>query len=416
MQNSNTYKPLEGVKIIELSTMVAASSCGRMLAEWGADVIKVEAESGDMFRNWPRAFNVPVKEDETPLFDTLNAHKRGIVLNLKIPEGMEAMHKLLKDADIFLTNTRPKALAKLGLDYNSLKEKYPSLVVATITGFGDKGPKANNPGFDTVAFWASSGFNADMMVDGPGAYPVYGSAGPGDIITAMSLCYAIAAALYKRNQTGEGDHVSTSLYGTALWCFHIMTVASEERYGYKYPKTRNDSSPTGSPFRTKDNEWVMTTIIKVDEQWPLLCEVLGAHDLAHDPRYCTMEVQKSTEVRTYLIKRFEAIYATKTADEWTKLLTEADIVNDKLAHYKDMEKSEQAWANEYIHKAICPSGHETVLVRPSMKSEKMGIPEFSRGPMLGEHTGAILRDLGYSDEQIKQMEEQHAVKINPIFK
>lgn len=409
----NNYRPLEGVKVIELSTMVAASSCGRMLADWGADVIKVESEGGDMFRGWPRIFNVPCEEDETPLFDTLNAGKRGIVLNLKTPEGMEAMHKLLKDADIFLTNTRPKALERLGLNYESLKERYPSLICATITGFGDKGPKANNPGFDTVAFWASSGFNADMMVEGPGAYPVYGSAGPGDIITAMSLCYAISSALYKRAETGLGDHVFTSLYGTALWCFNIMTVASEERYGYVYPKTRDSSSPTGSPFRTKDNEWVMTTIIKVDEQWPILCKVLGADDLATDPRYCTGEAQKSNEVRAYLIKRFEEIYATKTADEWCAALKAADIVHDKLAHYKDMETSEQAWANDFIHKHTCPSGHETVLVRPSMRSEKMGLPDFVRGPMLGEHTKSVLEELGYTPEQIQKMQEGRAVKCNP---
>ena len=109
-----------------------------------------------------------------------------------------------------------------------------------------------------------------MMVEGPGSYPVYSSAGPGDIVTAMGLCYAITAALYKRTQTGKGDRVSSSLYGTALWCFHIMAVATEERYGCQYPKTREVSAPTGAPFRTKDNQWVMTTILKIEEQWPVL--------------------------------------------------------------------------------------------------------------------------------------------------
>jgi len=408
-----SYKPLEGVKIVELSTMVAASSCGRMLADWGADIIKVENGAGDMFRYWPRTFNIACSEDENPIFDTLNANKQGVVLNLKTEQGMEIIHKLLSDADVFLTNTRPKALARLGLDYESLKERYPGLICATITGFGDKGPRANDPGFDTVAFWASSGFNADMMVEGEGAYPVYAAAGPGDIITAMGLMSAITAALYKRKETGLGDHVYTSLYGTALWCFNIMAVASEERYGYKYPKKRSESAPTASPFRTKDNEWVMTTLIKLDEQWPTLCKVLGADDLAHDPKYCTSEAQKDPEARAYLIKRFDEIYATKTADEWKKALTEADLVNDKLGHYSDMEKSEQAWANEFIHKVTCPSGHETVLVRPSMRSERMGIPEFHRGPLLGEHTEQVLLGMGYTAEEIAQMKQDKAIGCNP---
>ena len=321
---------------------------------------------------------------------------------------MEAMHRLLAEADVFLTNTRVKALKKLGLDYDSLKDKYPRLIEANISGFGEKGPKKDNPGFDTVAFWASSGFNADMMVEGPGSYPVYSSAGPGDIVTAMGLCYAITAALYKRTQTGKGDRVSSSLYGTALWCFHIMAVATEERYGCQYPKTREVSAPTGAPFRTKDNQWVMTTILKIEEQWPILCNVLGVPELGTDPRYNTSLRQRDPEVRKYLMKRFEEIYATKTADEWCKLLTEADIVNDKLAHYKDMEHSEQAWENEYIHEVTCPNGGKSILVRPAMRSDRMGIPTWKRGPMLGEHTEEVLKEIGYTDEQIKAMEEKKA--------
>jgi crotonobetainyl-CoA:carnitine CoA-transferase CaiB-like acyl-CoA transferase len=405
-----SYKPLEGIKVIELSTMVAASSCGRMLADWGAEVIKIETEQGDMFRYFPKTFMVPCTEDENPLFDNLNANKKGIVINLKTTEGLKIMHQLLSDADVFLTNTRPKALKKLGLDYDSLKVKYPGLICATITGFGDKGPKADHPGFDTVAFWASSGFNADMMVDGPDSYPVYSAAGPGDIITAMALFSAISSALYKKSQTREGDHVTSSLYGSALWCFHIMAVATEEQYGYKYPKSRYESAPTGSPFRTKDNEWVMTTILNYDMHWSRLCKVLGVEELIDDPRYNNPVGQRNPENRAYLMKRFEKIYETRTADEWTKALTEADIVNDKLAHYKDMEHSEQAWANDFIHEVTCPNGNKSILVRPSMKSERMGIPEFNRGPMIGEHTKEILSSLGYSTQEINDLKTINAVK------
>lgn len=413
MGEKEAYKMLEGVKIVELSTMVAAGSCGRMLADWGANIVKVESESGDMFRNWPQSFYVPCTMDENPLFDNLNAGKRGIVLNLKTQEGMEAMHRLLAEADVFLTNTREKALIKLGLDYNSLKEKYPKLIVANLSGFGERGPKKDYPGFDTVAFWASSGFNADMMVDGPNSYPVYGSAGPGDIVTAMGLVSAIIAALYKRTQTGLGDRVTTSLYGTALWCFNLMEIATEEQYGYQYPKTRDDSSPIGSPFRTKDNEWVMTTILKVEEQWPKLCDVLGVPELKDDTRFNNAIGQRKHENRAYLIKLFEGIYATKTADEWCELLAKADIVHDKLAHYKDMLKSEQAWANEYIHEITCPNGKKSVVVRPAMRSDKTGIPEWKRGPMLGEHTDEILREIGYTEEEIICMKENGvAVQID----
>ena len=186
-----------------------------------------------------------------------------------------------------------------------------------------------------------------------------------------------------------------------------MAVATEERYGCQYPKTREVSAPTGAPFRTKDNQWVMTTILKIEEQWPVLCNVLGVPELGTDPRYNTSLRQRDPEVRKYLMKRFEEIYATKTADEWCKLLTEADIVNDKLAHYKDMEHSEQAWENEYIHEVTCPNGGKSILVRPAMRSDRMGIPTWKRGPMLGEHTEEVLKEIGYTDEQIKAMEEKN---------
>lgn len=410
---SEQYKPLAGIKVVELSTMVAASSAGRMLADWGAEIIKIETAKGDMFRRFPTTFFVPCTDDENPLFDNLNAGKRGIVLDLKTAEGQEVIHKLLTDADIFLTNTRPNGLKHLGLDYDSLKEKYPRLIHASLNGFGEKGPRVNDPGFDTVAFWASSGFNADMSLEGPGSYPVYGSAGPGDVITAMGLCYATTAALYKREQTGEGDRVYTSLYGTALWCFNVMTISSEDRYtkGQKlYPKRRETSAPSSSCFRTSDNEWIMTTVVDIASGWPKLCRAWGKEEWADDPRYCTAERQRDPEVRAYLMEEVAKIYATKTADEWCSILTKADIVHDRLAHFSDMEKSEQAWANEFIHEVTCPNGNKSVLVRPSMRSEKMGIPEFRRGPMLGEHTREVLAELGYSEEEIQDFLDRHIAK------
>lgn len=189
-----------------------------------------------------------------------------------------------------------------------------------------------------------------------------------------------------------------------------MTVSTEERYGNKFPKRRDNSAPTASAFRTKDGEWVTTTLLKIEEQWPKLCHVLGVDEWGNDPRFCTSEKQRDPEVRKYLMEEFAKIYATKTAEEWCKLLTEADIVNDRMAHFSDMEKSEQAWANEFIHEVTCPNGNKSVLVRPSMRSERMGLPEWKRGPMLGEHTREVLAELGFSPEEIDEMLEKHIAR------
>lgn len=385
------YRLLEGVKVVELSTMIAATSCGRTLAEWGADVIKVESPAGDNYRNFATQMSVPCTEDENPLFDVVNAHKKSVVIHLKSDEGIANMHKLLADADVFLTNVRPQGLARLGLDYEALKEKYPRLIYATISGYGEKGPRADSPGYDTIAFWAATGFLGDMRVDaGESSYPVSGPAGPGDVVTGMALLSVILAALYKRTLTNKGDYVTASLYGTALWCFHVMLVSTEERYGNIYPKTRMGSNPLASPFKTSDDDWIMTTILNFPKDWPKICQVLGVEELIEDPRFSTAKAQRSLESREYLMNRFASIFAGKTAAEWCELLTKADIVHDRLAKFKDMEQSEQAWANEFIHEEVCPNGNKTVLVRPAMFSQKNGITPFTRGPKLGEHNEEIL--------------------------
>ncbi|MFR1640102.1 MAG: CoA transferase, partial [Eggerthellaceae bacterium] len=157
-------KPLEGVTVIELSSYFAVPGAGRVLASQGARVIKVEPPRGDIQRYFAMAFNVPCKPDENPLFDTINGGKEFVSLDLKDPADMEKLHKLIAQADVFMTNNRAKALQKMGLDYDSLKEKYPSLIMATLSGYGEKGALKDAPGFDLVAMFQETGFARDLMV------------------------------------------------------------------------------------------------------------------------------------------------------------------------------------------------------------------------------------------------------------
>ena len=173
--------PLSGIKVIELAAFVAAPTVGRLMADMGADVIKVESPAGDGWRATgisylPKRFN----EDENPVFDIYNNGKKFVCLDLKAPEGIEALHKLLADADVFLTNTRPRSLAKLGLDYETLSQKYPQLIYAHVLGYGEKGPEKDTPAFDTTAFWSRGGFLRDLAPDGPDYFPVNAPSGVGD--------------------------------------------------------------------------------------------------------------------------------------------------------------------------------------------------------------------------------------------
>lgn len=183
------YQPLKGVKVIELSLMVASSTCGRMLADFGADVIKVENTGiGDTFRRWPASVGAPVQDDYNPLFDSLNANKRAISINLKTEKGQELMYGLLEDADVFLTNVRSEGLKHMNLDYDSLKDRFPKLVVAQLIGYGEKGPDKDKPGYDNTAFWARGGFLYSQAVgrEGEKPYPLYMPMGFGDTACAMA--------------------------------------------------------------------------------------------------------------------------------------------------------------------------------------------------------------------------------------
>ena len=295
-----------------------------------------------------------------------------------------------------------------GLDYASLKDKYPSLVMAQISSYGLKGPQADQPGQDTISFWVSTGFTADMMVKTDNSYPVYGSSGTGDFITGIGLAYAIVCALYKRKETGLGDYVVNSLYGMGLWCNSNYNMGCTSRYTWKMPKTRDVSAPASSPYLCSDGEWIMSTVVDVNAQWSRFANAVGRPDWICE-EYGTVKAQANPAVRKYLIEECEKIFATKTSKEWDEILTKHDVVHDVLAHFGDYEKKEQALVNGYAFYHTYPNGHETCLIRPPMTSERMGTPEFIPGAMTGEHSEEVMAELGYSPEEIKHLEEVGAI-------
>lgn len=209
--SSNPYELLKGVRILELTTYVAAPSGGRLLADWGAEIIKVEATPrGDVTR-----FVVPLPGMKPVAYQLHNANKKSICVNLKTKEGQEIMHKLLATANVLFTNTRTSALKKLGMDYETLHEQYPSLIHAQVTGYGEAGPMANDPGFDNVCYWALGGAMYCSMEKGTA--PIIPPSSFGDNNMACTVAGAICAALYKQKCTGEGSKIVTSLYSQALY-------------------------------------------------------------------------------------------------------------------------------------------------------------------------------------------------------
>lgn len=396
-------KILDGLKVVELSTFVAAPTTGRMLADWGADVVKVEPIEGDFFRGYGKGLNVPADNGENPLFDMYNSGKKSLALNLKTKEGMEVLYDLLKGADVFITNNRGRALKKMGIDYDSLKDKYPRLIYAILTGFGDKGPLADAPGFDTVAYWGSSGALVDLSIETDKSYPLNTPAAMGDVSTGTTLFGAIMAALYARELNGKGDKVTVSLYGTAVWFMSFMNVIAQEKYGYKYPKKRYEVNATATPYRTKDNEWIMLTILDHDRYFSSLCEIIGRPELATNPKFIDKTALLNMDNRKELIQILEEAFKEKNAHEWQELLTQKDIVHDKLKHIKEISKSEQAVVNNYMREFTFPNGQKAMLAKPSIQSENLGEIENYRGPYLGEQSISVLESLSYSKAKIEDL-------------
>ena len=403
-------KPLEGIKVVELATYLAAPVCARVLGDWGAEVIKVETLDGDIWRKYGVNLSTPIEPDENPLFDIANTNKKSVTLDLKTEEGMDILHKLLAQADVFVTNNRLSPLKRMGLDYETLKERYPRLIYALLTGYGETGPDMNKPGFDTVAFWASGGFMADMRVDNPGSYPIYTPAGIADILVGTILFGGVCAALVARDKTGKGDKISSSLFSAAVWGMGVMNTITQEKYKYPYPKKRYESKPTAIPYECADGEWMMISVLEYARYFPALCAVMGVPELAQDPRFQLEREMMKPENKAELVKILEARFITKPSAEWDALLTEADIVHDRLAHYSEISTNEQARVNHYMEEVTFGNGTKAWLPRPAIFSDNMGLPEYKLSPTLGANNHEILADLGYSSEEIQDLQKREIVK------
>jgi crotonobetainyl-CoA:carnitine CoA-transferase CaiB-like acyl-CoA transferase len=393
-------QPLENIKVVELATHIAIPKAARLLADMGADVIKVEVPGGEDWRVMGRAWKMPYQTNHNPIFQSENANKRSLVLNLKDTKGMEALHKLLTDADIFLTSMRPKALVKLGVDYDSLKDKYPKLIYGSLSGYGELGPAKDAPGFDNAAFWARSGVNIEWSMAEQGPFKPH--PGFGDSATCANFVSGILLALYNRTKTGKGDFFQSSLYACSLWFNSSGLVMGQPKYGLKYPKTKADQMTPSYPlYKTKDNDWLMIAVSDWNKSAPGIFRALGLIKQAEDPDYIIVE--KTRTHMTEVIDLLQEHIGKMSTTEARKMFTELDIVNIKLANPAEVTKDEQAWANNYLIEAVLEDGDTVVLPTPPYKFRNIELDSFKRGPHLGEHSEEILLGLGYSAAEIQNL-------------
>jgi cinnamoyl-CoA:phenyllactate CoA-transferase len=403
---SDIKRPLEGVKVVELATFIAAPCCTRYMADLGADVIKVEAGGGDAVRYLAVNEGRPVGDDEDTTFTLENAGKKCVTLNLKTPEGQEAFHRLLATADVFVTNIRPGALAKLGLDYDSLKGRYTKLVMGLVTGYGEKGPDRDLPGYDFTAFFARGGVMGTLY--DPDYIPMLPLAGFGDHQVGLYLASGILAALYRARETGKGDQVTVGLFQAAIWNTSIYLMANQ--YGdptMQYPISKKKlGNQLQVAYRTSDSRWIQIAMPLYDKFWPVFCELIGRPECGSDERYFPQ-----TNAQAHLPEIHEIVkeaFESKTADEWKRILSEADLPFSVCQTWEEVLKDEQAWANDYLANVTFRNGRDRIMARTPVTFAETPLPPYESAAYLGEHTREVLAELGYDEAQIEAMIEAGA--------
>ncbi|MBQ6823102.1 MAG: CoA transferase [Clostridia bacterium] len=392
--------PLSGIKVVELATFVAGPVTARLLADMGAEVIKVEAPEGDGWRASGVSYLPRFNSDENPIFDIYNAGKKHISLNLKTAEGKEVLHKLLAEADVLVTNTRPAALRRLGFSYEELKERYPRLIFAAVLGYGEKGPEAHKPAFDTTAFWARSGFLRDMAVVTDEYFPVTGPSGVGDTATGYLLMGEICAALYRRTVTGKGDYVSSGLYHNGVFCMGTMVLLAQDPFGRFYPYNRVDNGVIGGSYQTADGDWIYFALGNGAKTIAIYLKLMGLSHLAEDPLFAP-EVRWQNRYEIYEL--FKKAFLSKTAAEWVALADEYDLPLVRMAHFKDVSKDPQAWANGYVEQMTFRNGNVDVMPTSPIEMASVTPRPTKPAPLNGGDTVEVLRGLGYREEEIQAM-------------
>ena len=404
-------KPLEGIRVVELATFIAAASAGRFMADLGADVIKIESAKGDPLRHTAPSEGRPLDMYENTTWDLENGNKRCISLNMKDPAGKEAFFKLLDTADVLITNWRVQALERAGLDYETLKARYPKLVYAICTGYGEYGPDKDLPGFDFTAFFARGGYLDSLRQRG--TVPMNVVPGLGDHNVGMNLAAGICAALLQAKLKGVGEKVETSLFESAIFNMGMMIQASNyEGIAQNYPiDVRKSANPFNAAWRTKDDRFIQTCMPDFNTYYKAFITAVGREDLADSQEYFPILTCQEKGLTSELYDIVMDAFSKKTVAEWTLILEAADIPFALAKNWMEIRNDKQAEANNCFYDMTYSNGNTRRLVRLPVKFQEMGVPEYKTGPLMGEQGAEVLKELGYEDAQIKEMQDKGALFV-----
>jgi crotonobetainyl-CoA:carnitine CoA-transferase CaiB-like acyl-CoA transferase len=397
-----------GLKVIDAASFIAAPAAATILSDFGAEVIKIEPPgNGDPYRLLMTQPGLP--ECEHNFFWTLEGrNKRSLALDLKSKEGQQVLHRLVHEADVFITNMPLEVRKRLGMAYEQLDTLNHRLIYASFTGYGEAGEEMHKPGFDSTAWWARSGL-MDQVRNGVETPPARSLPGMGDHMAALSLFGAIATALYQRQRTGKGACVGSSLLANGAWSNSCMIqgALSGARFTDRPPRDKASSALTNH-YRCKDGRWFMLSISIAQETkgFARFAEILGRSELGHDPHFATRTARHKHHLE--LIAALDAAFATRDAKEWQKLLEAEGFAVSLVARTSDVAEDPQMLATEVLVPMPGAGGKEMTVNSPFwvVGSEKI---KPRRAPEVGEHSDEILRAGGYDQAEIERLRKANVV-------
>ncbi len=395
--------PLDGVKVIEISMFQQGPVAGMRLGDLGADVIKVEPKTGDPARGFMRIIGTLVGlKGRNYYFENNNRNKRSIVLDLATEKGMEIFLKLIDTADVFLNNLSIEAPTKMGISPDVLLARNPRLIYAQASGWGRKGPDANNYSFDYTGIARSGLMMSCGERDTP---PAQILPGMGDELGGLICAWGVSAALYAREKTGKGQVVDTSLMGSLIAMLGLI-MAAPAILGQEFPREvrAQAGNPIYNHYRCQDDKWLAVAHLQPDRYWPNVCRALNIRELENDPRFNSIEARgkNARELVAILDKKF----SSKPRDEWLKILEEEGCICTPIQSPLEVSNDVQALANNYFVYVDHPVWGRIKMVGFPWDFSETPAAWRREAPEFGQHTEEILLEMGYTWDDIAKLREE----------
>jgi formyl-CoA transferase len=392
-----------GLKVVDFASFIAGPGAAVMLSDFGADVIKVEPPSGDP---WRHAHKIPPQpaSDDPYQWHLANRNKRSITLDLKSASAQQVVEQLVRWADVFIVNTPHPARKKLKLEYADVAQWNPRLIYADLTGFGEHGPDSGLPGFDLTAYWARSGLLS--MTRDAGAPPTWPVAGSGDNATAVGIYSAIVTALYRRERTGKGTYVTTSLLAAGVWSASVSiqaALAGAKFYGLHDRK--HPASAALNVYRASDGTWFV--LVVMHDKLAAVTKAIGRSDLLTDPRFS--DPAKLMTNMPQLTAILDEIFSAQPMEHWNEVFNGVHVTFGAVLGPEEVINDPQLAANEIVVPLEGAGGKLTSTISSPIQLHGVAKVPARRAPNLGEHTEQILRDLGFDADGIEDLRASGAV-------